>query len=109
MVLLASSLVLFTACDTSNTSFDYTGISMNPAKVTMQVGDTTNLIVIITVDDEVRYDLLPEFATEDSTIALVNTLGSVTALKVGTTKITASYKDVEGECIVVVEEKDTTD
>lgn len=76
-------------------------ITMNKQKIEINRGNTEKLSVIVAPNDAVLTEKVT-WKSNDENIVKVDDDGNVTALKIGTTKIIATYLDLTTECTVDV-------
>ncbi|MBR1808018.1 MAG: Ig-like domain-containing protein [Paludibacteraceae bacterium] len=102
-LLFALAVILLAACNNnSNNLPQLTGISLNKAKLVLEVGDTYKLNIIYEPEDAETG--APEITWESSkeSVASVNANGKVTAKKQGKTTITAYCGKLYADCSVEV-------
>ena len=101
--LFSMAVILLAACNNSGNNLpQLTGISLNKAKLSLEVGDTYKLNVYY--EPEEAETGAPEITWESSkeSVASVNANGKVTANKQGKTTITAYCGKLYAECSVEV-------
>ena len=79
------------------------GITLNLQNLTLSTGESQKLIATVTPDNVTNGSVI--WTSENENVATVDSEGYVTAISVGTTKITASAADdsgVSAECTVIV-------
>ncbi|MBD5235792.1 MAG: leucine-rich repeat protein [Barnesiella sp.] len=79
------------------------GITLNLQNITLSTGESQKLIATVTPDNVTNGSVI--WTSENENVATVDSEGYVTAISVGTTKITASAADdsgVSAECTVIV-------
>ncbi|MBQ8382475.1 MAG: alpha-L-fucosidase [Clostridia bacterium] len=87
----------------AKTDYDFTGIYLTRSSVDLKVGGSCTVAVRrINVP---RSDKLT-WHSWDPSVATVGTNGEITAVGVGTTKVTVLHEDYSAECIVTVTEED---
>ncbi|MEP5566501.1 MAG: Ig-like domain-containing protein [Halioglobus sp.] len=103
-------VVVLSACGSSDSSFDdgnapsLSSISVEPAELTLEPGDTANLVAIGRYSDGTEEDLTATAAwsSVDPSVATVAQDGLVTALQPGETTAIASFGGLQGEAAVSV-------
>jgi len=93
------------ACDGDGDTVDVTGVTLNKTTATIAVGATEKLTATVAPDDAT--DKTVTWSSNDTSIATVSD-GTVTAVKVGTAKITVKTTDGEktADCVVTVTSSD---
>ena len=83
-----------------------TGVSLDKTELALEVGKSDTLKATVTPDNASNTKV--NWASSDEAVATVSSLGKVTAVKVGTAKITAtsaSNPEIKAECNVTVSEE----
>jgi hypothetical protein len=94
VLLLASAvLVLFSSCEK-----EVTGVTLDEANLTLEVGDTATLTATILPADA---EGTVTWASSNTAVATVNN-GEIIALSVGTANITASVNGFNATCVLTV-------
>lgn len=94
VLLLASAvLVLFSSCEK-----EVTGVTLDEANLTLEVGDTATLTATILPADA---EGTVSWASSNTAVATVNN-GEIIALAVGTANITASVNGFNATCVLTV-------
>lgn len=81
-------------------------LQLDPARATLERGDTLQMQVMFLEEDgsvDTQSDHLVVWASEDETVATVDQRGRVTALKSGSTKITATADGITATCRLQVQ------
>ncbi len=81
-------------------------LQLDPSRATLERGDTLEMQVMFLEEDgsvDTQSDHLVVWASEDETIATVDQSGRVTALKSGSTKITATADGITASCRLQVQ------
>lgn len=106
LLLLALGLT-FTSCDDDNDDpKDTISLTVDPASLAMNVGDTQTLTATVKINDIEDNTLVVAFSSQDEAIATVDASGLVTALAAGSTIIEATYNDETTNCNVIVTAKE---
>jgi len=95
-ILLLASGVVFTSCKKDK---DVTGLKLNEEDVTLAVGD--DLTLTATVEPSDAKDKTVTWTSSNTDVVTVSD-GKLTAIKVGTAKITAKAGNIEKICLVTV-------
>lgn len=98
---LALVTLMFTSCDPKETTTDVkvTGLTLNKTSVELEIDGTERLTVVKTPTDATTAIV---WKSSVDSVASVSSTGIVTALKSGTTTITASADGVSASCTVTV-------
>lgn len=98
---LALVTLMFTSCDPKETTTDVkvTGLALNKTSVELEIDGTERLTVVKTPADATTAIV---WTSSVDSVASVSSTGIVTALKSGTTTITASADGVSATCTVTV-------
>lgn len=101
---LACALVAGAACDeTSVTSPDPDRIIIQPAEVTITIGETVQLLATVqNAEGEVLRDQPIQWVVEDGSVASISSTGRAQGLDVGSTTVTATSADATGTAVIVV-------
>lgn len=92
-------------CIVTVTAVEVDGISLNKSELTLKLNKSETLTATVTPDNAANKSVT--WTSSDPTVATVNTVGKVTALKVGTTTITAkTVNNKTATCAVTVEPAD---
>lgn len=101
LLTLAVVSLLFTACDKPvvDTDIAVTGLALNKTSIELEIEGTERLTVVKTPADATTAIV---WKSSVDSVASVSSTGIVTALKAGTTTITASANGVSASCTVTV-------
>ncbi|MBQ9529271.1 MAG: Ig domain-containing protein [Bacteroidales bacterium] len=77
-----------------------TGVAVDPPSVTITEGEMLSLKVDVTPQD--AHWLYAEWSSSDETVAQINKVGTLKAIKEGSATITATVDGVQGTCSVTV-------
>ena len=77
-----------------------TSVTLNKTELTLKEGETESLTATVKPDDAT--DKTVTWSTSDASIATVDTNGKVTAVKEGSTTITAKAGEIKASCTVTV-------
>lgn len=102
------AVVITATCDGKTGRYSLTilpveaeSITVSPSTLTLKVGETNSLNAVVTPDNTTYADVI--WASNNESVAIVSSDGTVTALGVGTATITALCGDVSDICTVTVE------
>lgn len=92
-----------------STSITVTGVTLNKENLSLEVGDTSNLVATINPIDATNQDV--KWASSDESVATISDSGIITAISKGTTNITVTTVDgnFSATCKLTVTEKTNTD
>lgn len=85
------AMAFISSCQDENDFVKVTGLSINPAKVTLVAGEQTELTATVTPDDATSKYF--KWESSDAKVASVDNFGRVVALTPGTTTVTVTTDD----------------
>ena len=105
-VAAASLLLLLSGCNTPQEQKKITKVEVDPASITIKVGEMHSMKVNVTPQDA-TYTAV-EWSSGNEAVAQINKAGTLKAIAPGNTTVTATVDGVSGSCSVTVTENVTS-
>lgn len=102
---MAFAALAFMGCPNGNkgNESNLTGLSFKPTEVSMMVGDTVRLVLLVTPEEATIPEDVVFESSDTSVVQIVDNRVNIAAVGVGSANVTATYGDLKAVCSVVVD------